>query len=62
MERFGEFYLLLHHIAASVLLLLLRQTLGEVMEIPQERIKKSRAALFNHLIQKYAQNHKDYRD
>ena len=41
---------------------LLRRALGEAKEIPIEQIKKSRAALFNHLIQKYAQNHKDHRD
>ena len=34
---------------------LLRRVLGEVKEIPDEKIKKSRGALFNHLIQKYAQ-------
>ncbi len=33
---------------------LLRKVLGEVKEIPDTRIKKSRGALFNHLIQKYA--------
>lgn len=33
---------------------LLRKKLGEVKEIPQEKIRKSRAALFNHLIQKHA--------
>ena len=33
---------------------LLRKVLGEVKEIPDGRIKKSRGALFNHLIQKYA--------
>jgi len=34
---------------------LLRRVLGEVKEIPDEKIKKSRGALFNHLIQKHAQ-------
>jgi hypothetical protein len=34
---------------------LLRRVLGEVKEIPAEKIKKSRAALFNHLVQIYAQ-------
>jgi biotin operon repressor len=34
---------------------LLRRVLGEVKEVPEEKIKKSRGALFNHLIQKYAQ-------
>jgi biotin operon repressor len=33
---------------------LLRKVLGEVREIPDHKIKKSRGALFNHLIQKYA--------
>jgi len=33
---------------------LLRKVLGEVKEIPSERIKKSRGALFNYLVQKYA--------
>ena len=32
---------------------LLRKVLGEVREIPDHKIKKSRGALFNHLIQKY---------
>jgi biotin operon repressor len=34
---------------------LLRKVLGEVKEIPDEKIKRSQGALFNHLIQKYAQ-------
>lgn len=34
---------------------LLRKILGEVKEIPLKKIKKSRGALFNHLIKKYAQ-------
>ncbi len=42
---------------------LLRRTLGEVKEIPEERIRKSRAALFNHLVQQHAKkatkNHRD---
>jgi Helix-turn-helix domain len=33
---------------------LLRSVLGEVKEIPIKKIKKSRGALFNHLVQKYA--------
>jgi hypothetical protein len=33
---------------------LLRQILGEVKEIPLEKIHKSRAALFNYLLTKYA--------
>lgn len=32
----------------------LRMTLGAVKDIPNEKIKNSRAALFNHLVQKYA--------
>jgi biotin operon repressor len=31
---------------------LLRKVLGQVKEIPREKIKKSRGALFNHLVQK----------
>ncbi len=42
---------------------LLRETLGQVKEIPTNKIKKTKGALFNHLIQKYAQetknNHRD---
>jgi DNA-binding Lrp family transcriptional regulator len=42
---------------------LLRKYLGEVKEIPIKKIKKGRAALFNYLIKKYAQetskNHRD---
>lgn len=34
---------------------LLRRVLGQVKEVPSEKITKSRAALFNHLIQKYDQ-------
>lgn len=34
---------------------LLRQILGEVKEVLPEKIKKSRGALFNYLIQRYAQ-------
>lgn len=34
---------------------LLRKILGEVREIPQSKIKKSRGALFNHIIKKYAE-------
>ncbi|MBI1912114.1 MAG: hypothetical protein HYS21_08940 [Deltaproteobacteria bacterium] len=37
---------------------LLRRVLGEVKELPREKIKKSRGALFNYLVQKYA-NKKD---
>jgi len=35
---------------------LLRKVLGEVMEVPINKIKKSRGALFNHLVQKYAKH------
>lgn len=42
---------------------LLRKILGEVKEIPLKKIKKSRGALFNHLVKKYAQkSFKDHRD
>ena len=41
---------------------LLRQTLGEVNEIPIEQIRKSRAALFNYLISKHDKTNKNYRD
>jgi biotin operon repressor len=34
----------------------LRKLLGEVKEIPQSKIKKGRAALFNYLIKKYAKS------
>ena len=34
----------------------LRRVLGEVKEIPIERIKKSKAALFTYLVKKYAKN------
>lgn len=34
---------------------LLRRTLGEVKEVPDERIKKGRAALFHYLIRKHVQ-------
>lgn len=35
---------------------LIRKALGEVKETPPERIKKSKAALFNYLVKKYAQS------
>jgi len=39
---------------------LLRKVLGEVKQIPSEKIKKSRGALFNYLVQKYAkENHQN---
>ena len=42
---------------------LLRKALGEVKEIPDQKIKKSRGALFNYLIQKYvketSKNHRN---
>lgn len=42
---------------------LLMKLLGEVREIPSEKIKKSRAALFNYLLQQYAkENSKNNRD
>jgi len=41
---------------------LLRGTLGDVMEIPQERIRKSRAALFNHIISKHGKDNENNRD
>lgn len=34
---------------------LLRRVLGEVLEIPPDKIKKSRGALFNYLVKKYTQ-------
>ena len=40
----------------------LRGILGNVMEIPDEKIRKSRAALFNHIINKYAKDNEDNRD
>jgi hypothetical protein len=46
-----------HQLAKNYPESLLRRVLGEVKEIPIERIKKSRGALFNHLIKKY--NHSD---
>ena len=33
---------------------LLRQTMADVKEIPEDQIKKSRGALFNYLIQQHA--------
>lgn len=33
---------------------LLRKASGAAMEMPQNKIKKTRGALFNHLVQKYA--------
>lgn len=42
---------------------LLREVLGEVKEIPLNKIKKNKGALFNHLIQKYVQEtNKNNRD
>lgn len=38
---------------------LLRSVLGEVKEVPLNKIKKSRGALFNHLVQKYVQQTAD---
>ena len=39
---------------------LLKRVVGEVREIPPEKIKKSRGALFNYLVQKYAK--KDFQN
>lgn len=33
----------------------LRKVLGQVLEVPIDRIRKSRGALFNHLVKKYAE-------
>jgi hypothetical protein len=33
---------------------LLRKALGATLEVPSARIRKSRGALFNHLVQQYA--------
>ena len=41
---------------------LLRKALGEAKEIPKEQIRKSRAALFNHLVRKYVKEYKNHRD
>ncbi len=38
---------------------LLRRVLGEVKELPQEKIRKSKGALFNYLVQKYANKNND---
>jgi hypothetical protein len=35
---------------------LLRKALGDVMEVPIGKIRKTRGALFNHLVQKYAKD------
>ena len=41
----------------------LRRILNEVLEVPAERIKKSRGALFTYLLKKYAnQSHNNNRD
>ena len=41
----------------------LREILSAVMEVPEEKIKKSRGALFNYLLKRYAQQANDnYRD
>jgi len=34
---------------------ILRRVLSQVMEIPDEKIRKSRGALFNHLVKRYGQ-------
>jgi len=38
---------------------LIRKTLGIVKELPIERIRKSRGALFNYLVQKHGKGKKD---
>lgn len=35
----------------------LRDTLMRVLSIPEEKIKRSRAALFNHLVNSYGRQH-----
>lgn len=40
---------------------LLRRALGEAKEVPAEMIRKSRAALFNHLVHKYGQDYQNHR-
>lgn len=39
---------------------LLRQVLGEALEIPSDRIKKSRGAVFNYLVKKYTKEAECY--
>jgi DNA-binding MarR family transcriptional regulator len=41
---------------------LLRKALGEAKEIPEGQIRKSRAALFNHLVRKYVKEFKEYKN
>lgn len=42
---------------------LLRKVMGQVREVPDNQIKKSRGALFNYMIQQYdATTHQDSRD
>lgn len=42
---------------------LLRKVMGQVREVPEHQIKKSRGALFNYMIQQYdATTHQDSRD
>lgn len=38
----------------------LRETLERVMSMPQEKIKRSRGALFTHLIQQYDRNQEHF--
>lgn len=40
---------------------LLRKALTEVLAVPQEKIKKSRGALFTYLVRKYAQRSSRHR-
>jgi len=51
------------HYAQTLSESLLRKTLSEVKDLPDKQIRKSRAALFNHIIQKYvkgnASHHRD---
>jgi DNA-binding MarR family transcriptional regulator len=51
------------HYAQTISESLLRKTLSEVKDVPDKQIRKSRAALFNHIIQNYvkenASHHRD---
>jgi hypothetical protein len=40
----------------------LRTILTEVMSVPEHKIKKSRAALFNFLVKKYGKRNNNHRD
>lgn len=39
---------------------LLRKTYSQVKQVPEKKIRKSKGALFNYLIQKYEKRRKDY--